>query len=76
MSCAVASYLHLLLIGLIAKKDDLFVFVVNIHFGKSLQDSFANSSRESGSKNSSLDNKCNSRVNDFDIICVMICAWS
>ena len=62
-------YLHLLLIDLVAKEDNLFVFAVNIHSGKPFQASFASSSRESGSKNSCFDDECNSRVNDFDIIC-------
>ena len=66
-------YLHLLLIDLITKKDDLLVFVVNIHFGKSLQASFAGSARESGRENSCLDDQCNCCVNDFDIICHDLC---
>jgi hypothetical protein len=69
-------YLHLLLIDLIAKKDDLFVFVVNIHFGKSLQASFASSSRESGSQNRSLNNKFDSRINSIYIFDHGLCFWS
>ena len=41
-------YLYLLLIDLIAKKDDLLVFVVNIHGCKTFQASFAGSAGESG----------------------------
>ncbi len=41
-------YLHLQLIDLVAKEDDLFVFGVGVHSIKPFQASFAGSSRESG----------------------------
>ncbi len=66
-------YLHLLLIDLVVKKDDLLVFVVNIHGCKTFQASFAGSARESGSKDGCFDNQCNRRINDVGIICHDLC---
>jgi hypothetical protein len=60
--------LHLLLINLVSKKDDLFVFVVNIHFRKTLQTSFADSPRKSCCKNSGLNNQFDSRIDNIYII--------
>ena len=66
-------YLHLLLIDLVMKEENLLVFVIGIHFRKTLQISFSGSPRESGGKDGCLDYKCDCGVNDFDIVCHGLC---
>ena len=67
------SYLHLLLIEFVTKKDDLFVFGVSIHFRKSFQASFANSSRELGCEDGCFNNERSCCINNVGILGLNLC---
>jgi hypothetical protein len=56
-------------IDLVAKEDDLFVFVIGIHFRKPFQATFAGSSGESGCQDGCLDNQRDCGVGNLDIVC-------
>lgn len=61
--------LQLLLIDGVAKKDDLFVFLIGIHLRQTFQVSFSDSPGESGCEDGGFNNQCNRGINNLDILC-------
>ena len=58
---------------LVMKKDDLFVFVVSIHFRKSFQASFADSSGESGCEKGGFNDQSNCGIDNIEIVSHNLC---
>ena len=64
------------LINPITKKDDFFIFAIDIHGCKPFQASLPNVSRNSGGKNSGLNNQLDHRVHDIDLLVQSLCLRS